>query len=146
MVTNAIANAGLRVRWNIWNLYIHLCWLTVEQQFNPALAIASAVTIKFKKSRQTTDKQNITTFLVHWKLFLRETRVRQSRILSTTVLTLRLDWLGEFPARKTRLDNLARQTRLDLSVWQFYPTILRIFREICEKTFNELDLTNRNWE
>ncbi len=41
--TNAIANAGLRVRWNIWNLYIHLCWQTVEQQFIPALAIASAV-------------------------------------------------------------------------------------------------------
>ena len=37
--THAIANAGLRVRWNIGNLYIHLCWLTVEQQFNPALAI-----------------------------------------------------------------------------------------------------------
>ena len=34
---------GLRVRWNIWNLYIHLCWQTVEQQFIPALAIASAV-------------------------------------------------------------------------------------------------------
>ncbi|MDO9256593.1 MAG: hypothetical protein Q7U54_13835 [Bacteroidales bacterium] len=43
MPTNAIANAGLRVRCNIWNLYIHLCWQTAEQQFIPALAIASAV-------------------------------------------------------------------------------------------------------
>jgi len=38
-ITNAIANAGLRVRLNIWNLYIHLCWQTAEQQFTPALAI-----------------------------------------------------------------------------------------------------------
>jgi len=36
--------------------------LTVEQQFNPALAIASAVTSKLKKQRQTTDNQNIETF------------------------------------------------------------------------------------
>ncbi len=42
-LTNTIANAGMRVRRNIWNLYLHLCWLTVEQQFIPALAIASAV-------------------------------------------------------------------------------------------------------
>jgi len=41
--TNALANAGIRVRWNIWNLYIHLCWRTVEQQSIPALAIASDV-------------------------------------------------------------------------------------------------------
>ncbi len=34
---------GLRVCRNICNLYIHLCWQTVEQQFIPALAIASAV-------------------------------------------------------------------------------------------------------
>jgi len=50
MLTNAIANAGMRVRWNIWNLYIHLCWLTVEQQSIPALAIASAVGGKFIKT------------------------------------------------------------------------------------------------
>jgi len=50
LVTNAIANAGMRVRWNIWNLYIHLCWQTVEQQFNPALAIASAVSNKAKSA------------------------------------------------------------------------------------------------
>ena len=146
MPTNAIANAGLRVRWNIWNLYIHLCWQTVEQQFIPALAIASAVTIKFRKSRQKPDKQIITTFLVHWKPFLRETRVCQIRKLSSTVLTFQLDWLGEFPARKTWLDNLARQTRLDLSVWQFCPTILWICREICGKTFNELWQAIRNLE
>jgi len=49
LLTNAIANAGLRVRWNIWNLYIHLCWQTVEQQSIPALAIASAVMHKRRK-------------------------------------------------------------------------------------------------
>ena len=47
LLTNAIANAGFRVRWNIGILYIHLYWLTVEQQFNPALAIASAVMCQF---------------------------------------------------------------------------------------------------
>jgi hypothetical protein len=36
--TNAIASAGLRAHLNIWNLYIHLCWQIVEQQFIPALA------------------------------------------------------------------------------------------------------------
>ena len=49
--TNAIANAGMRVRWNIWNLYIHLCWQTVEQQFIPALAIASAVVKQLKSAK-----------------------------------------------------------------------------------------------
>jgi len=37
--------AKLRVRWNILNLYIYLYWLTIEEQFIPALGIASAVSI-----------------------------------------------------------------------------------------------------
>ena len=130
MVTNAIANAGLRVRWNIWNLYIHLCWQTVEQQFIPALAIASAVTIKFKKSRQTTDKQNIKRLFVHWKLILRETRVWQSRILFTTILKVRREFLGvncltrisrlKLLGKPFRLDNFGATLRLDCFAWQFW--------------------------
>jgi len=53
-LTNAIANAGLRVRWNLGILYLHLCWLTVEQQSIPALAIASAVMRHPKKTDRTT--------------------------------------------------------------------------------------------
>ena len=53
--TNAIANAGMRVRGNIWNLYIHLCLQTAEQQSNPTLAIASAVGNKCKRTDGQTD-------------------------------------------------------------------------------------------
>jgi len=42
-ITNAIANAGIRGRRNIWNLYLHLCCHEKAEQFNPALAIASTV-------------------------------------------------------------------------------------------------------
>ena len=38
--------AKLRVRWDIWNLYIHLCWQSVEQQSIPALANRQTVTAK----------------------------------------------------------------------------------------------------
>ena len=43
LLTNAIANAGICGRRNIWNLYLHLCWHENVEQFNPALAIASTV-------------------------------------------------------------------------------------------------------
>ena len=46
-VTNAKANAGNRARWNIWNLYLNLCWLEMVEHFKPALALASTVTINF---------------------------------------------------------------------------------------------------
>jgi hypothetical protein len=60
--TNAIANAGMRVRWNIWNLYIHLCWQTVEQQSIPALAIASAVSMHYKNRHETQWNINRTSY------------------------------------------------------------------------------------
>jgi hypothetical protein len=47
--------AKLRGRRNIRNLYIHLCWQTVEQQFNPSLAIESAVNTKSARP----DKHNL---------------------------------------------------------------------------------------
>ncbi len=37
------ANAGIRDRCNNGNLYVHLRWQIIEQQFNPALVIASSV-------------------------------------------------------------------------------------------------------
>jgi len=46
---NAMAHEGLCVCWNILNLYIHLYWKTVEQQFIPALALASTVVANFRK-------------------------------------------------------------------------------------------------
>ena len=46
LLTNAIANAGIGGRRNIWNLYLHLCWHESAEQSNPAHAIASTVTNK----------------------------------------------------------------------------------------------------
>jgi hypothetical protein len=43
-------------------------------QSSPALVILSAVTIKFKKSRQKTDIQNIMTFFVLGNIYLTETQ------------------------------------------------------------------------
>jgi len=49
---------GLRVRRNIWNLNIHLCWQTVEQQFIPAIVMLSAVSNNFRGFAM--NKQSIT--------------------------------------------------------------------------------------
>jgi hypothetical protein len=48
LLTNAIANAGIRGRRNVWILYLHLCWHEKAERFNPALAIASTVSAKFR--------------------------------------------------------------------------------------------------
>jgi len=43
-----------------------LCWQTVEQQFNPALAIASAVIANVKKQNETNDIINFKTLIMSY--------------------------------------------------------------------------------
>ena len=68
-------------------------------------------------------------------------QVRQSRILSKTVLNFRIDSLGEFSAQKILRDNSAR-----LFGSTALPDKFENLREILEKTFNELGLSIRNLE
>ena len=140
MVTNAKANAGIHVRWNVWNLYINLCWREKTEQFKPALALASTVTIKFKNSRQTTVWQNITTFFVPWKLFLRETQVRQSSSLPRQFWFSSVNFSAECSAETAQQIPSSRQIRRDLAAWLLYSKNLRIRRKTLGKTFNELCL------
>ena len=48
--TNDITNAGLRERRNIWNLYIHLCWLTISNNLVPHLSYRRPLAHILKKN------------------------------------------------------------------------------------------------
>ena len=138
MLTNAIANAGLSVGWNIWNLYIHLCWLTVEQQFIPALAIASAVGSKFKTLGKRQTISNLKHFLLVENLNRQklgfdkaEFQTRQFLLFDSTISArqFRIELLGEnspreFFSRQIWRDKFGATFRLDgitrqlLQSWQ----------------------------
>ena len=123
-ITNAIANAGLRVRWNIWNLNLHLCWLTVEQQFIPALAIASAVGNKFKNHGKIRRIKLLRHFFVHWNFSLTDKNCWLDNLDSSARL-VRLDWRGT----NSRLDKLGWTLRLD-----------RITRQLWQKFSERLSM------
>jgi hypothetical protein len=72
---------------------MHLCWQTVEQQFIPALAIASAVGAKFGNHGKL---QNISLLRLFYSLKVSHDRKSSfpDRIPLRTILHSRLDWLG----------------------------------------------------
>ena len=107
----------MRVRWNILNLYIHLCWQTVEQQFNPALAIASSVSIKF---RNHGNLQNINIL----RLF-RSLKVFPDRNMKLTKQNSFHDsfyFLARLTGMNSRLGKLSSTILPDNFAWQLCST------------------------
>jgi len=129
-LTNAIANAGLRVGWNIRNLYIHLCWQTVKQQFIPALAIASAVGAKFGNHGKL-QNINLLRLFVPWKFLPTENLVFSTEFLSGQF------WLPDLTVSAwiLCLTNLPGQTWFDFSARQNYSTSRTFLAEILGKPF-----------
>jgi len=146
MVTNAIANAGMRVRWNIWNLYIHLCWQTVEQQFIPALAIASAVGSKFR-NRGKLQNINLLRLFRSLNLFFRQ-KISFDKTefqLDNFYFSPRQFWLDSFglncSARILHANSLhdksGSKNSVQLFDWNAFPKTCRIWKVNPLKTFND---------
>jgi len=121
-LTNAIANAGIGARRIIWNLYLHLCWQTVEQQFNPALAIASAVSIKFR-NHGNLQKINILRLFRSLKVFPgRNTKLTKQNSFHDSFY-----FLARLTGMNSRLEKLYSTTLLDNFAGQLCSTIQRDF-------------------
>ena len=139
-ITKAKANAGIRVRWNIGILYIHLCWQTVEQQSKSALALASTVSAKFR-NRGKLQIINLLRLFRSLKTFPDRKSIldRQNSVLDNFDF---LTWLArlEFSARQTYQD------KLDFSTWQNCSTTSTNLTEILGQTFNEFFLSTQNLE